>query len=337
MIDLRSDTVTRPSAGMRKAMADAEVGDDGFGDDPTVEALQRSVAERLGTDAALLVTSGTQANLCALLSHCRRGDEYIAGETAHAYRWEAGGGAVVGGVQPQTVSMHADGLPDPEAIERAVKPDDPHFARTRLLCLENTKDGRAQSVQRMRQATSVGAAHGLALHLDGARMFNAAIELGVSAAELAAQFDSVSMCLSKGLGAPAGSLLCGPAELIAEARRWRKLLGGAMRQSGVLAAAGLYALEHNVARLADDHANAAALASGLTAVDGIEVLGRATNMVFISLAADAADLQQRLLQRGVQTLIAPGRRRASARLVTHLDVSADDIETVVAEFANLLA
>jgi len=321
---------------MRRAMADAEVGDDVFGDDPTVNRLERSVAERLGKEAALFVTSGTQANLCALLAHCGRGDEYIAGDTAHAYRWEAGGGAVVGGIWPQTVPMLVDGLPDPGAIEAAVKPDDPHFARTRLLCLENTKDGCVQSVERMSEATSVGAANGLALHLDGARMWNAAVELGVSGAELAEQFDTVSMCLSKGLGAPAGSLLCGPQKLIAEARRWRKLLGGAMRQSGVLAAAGLYALEHNVERLADDHANAAALAEGLGRIDGVEVVGVATNMVFIELDGHAAGLRRQLEDRGVLTLIDSARRRSVSRLVTHLDVTSDDIATVVAHFAAIL-
>jgi len=322
---------------MRRAMADAEVGDDVFGDDPTVNRLERSVAERLDKEAALFVTSGTQANLCALLAHCGRGDEYIAGEAAHAYRWEAGGGAVAGGIQPQTVPMLADGLPDPGAIEAAVKPDDPHFARTRLLCLENTKDGCVQSVERMSEATSVGAANGLALHLDGARMWNAAVELGVSGAELAEQFDTVSMCLSKGLGAPAGSLLCGPQRLIAEARRWRKLLGGAMRQSGVLAAAGLYALEHNVERLADDHANAAALAEGLDRIDGVEVVGVATNMVFIELDGHAAGLRRQLEDRGVLTLIDSARRRSVSRLVTHLDVTSDDIATVVDHFNALLS
>jgi threonine aldolase len=336
VIDLRSDTVTRPTPAMRRAMADAEVGDDVFGDDPTVNRLEAVVAERLGTEAAVFVTSGTQSNLCALMAHCGRGDEYIVGDMAHTYRWEGGGGAVLGSIQPQPVPMLGDGLPDPAAIEAAVKPVDDHFARTRLLCLENTKDGRAQSPARMDEAVRVARAHGLAAHLDGARMWNAAVVLGISGAELTAGFDSVSMCLSKGLGAPAGSVLAGPAALISEARHWRKMLGGGMRQAGVLAAAGLHALDHHVDRLADDHARAERLATGLGELDGVTVAGCATNMVFVAVEGAPADLAARLLDRSVHALVSHGDGTAFARLVTHLDVDDDAVAAAVAAFAAAL-
>ena len=342
VIDLRSDTVTQPTAAMRRAIADAEVGDDVFGDDPTVNRLEAMVAERLGKEASLFVTSGTQSNLCALLAHCGRGDEYIAGDTSHTFRLEAGGGAVLGGIAPQPVATEADGLPGPEAIAAAIKPDDTHFARTRLLCLENTKNGMVQSPERMDEAIKVARDAALSVHLDGARMWNACVELGVSGAELAAGFDTVSMCLSKGLGAPAGSVLSGPRALIDEARKWRKMLGGGLRQAGVLAAAGIYALEHHVDRLADDHARAALLAAGLADIDGIEVNALNTNMMFISIDGDSSDLQQRLLDRGVLCDVprtrglkgpSPYAQLVGARLVTHLDISDDDIAPTVAAFA----
>lgn len=337
MIDLRSDTVTQPTAAMRAAMAEAEVGDDVFRDDPTVNRLEAVVAERLGKEAAVFVTSGTQSNLCALLSHCGRGDEYIVGDMAHTYRWEGGGGAVLGGIQPQPVPMLADGLPDPAAIAAAVKPDDDHFARTRLLCLENTKDGNVQSVARMDEAISVGRSHDLAVHLDGARMWNAVVALGITGAELADPFDSVSLCLSKGLGAPAGSVLSGPADFIDEARHWRKMLGGGLRQAGVLAAAGLHALEHHVDRLADDHANAAALAAGLGEIPGVAVRAQNTNMVFVTIDDVPADLATRLADQGIVTLASvDADGRATARLVTHLGITADDIDTTITGFASLL-
>lgn len=334
MIDLRSDTVTQPTPAMRQAMADAEVGDDVFGDDPTVNRLESVVAERLGKEAALFVTSGTQSNLCALLAHCGRGDEYIVGDMAHMYRWEGGGAAVLGSIQPQPVPMLADGLPDPVAIAAAIKPDDDHFARSRLLCVENTKDGTVQSIARMNEAVEIGRNAGLAVHLDGARMWNATVALGISGAELATPFDSVSMCLSKGLGAPAGSVLSGPADLIREAHHWRKMLGGGLRQAGILAAAGLHALEHHVDRLADDHARAGALASGLAALDGVTIDAQNTNMVFATIEGAAPDLQDRLLERGVQCLL--GNRPsgvAQTRLVAHLGIDDDDVAAVVAAFA----
>lgn len=322
---------------MRTAMAEAEVGDDVFGDDPTVTRLEATVAERLGKEAAVFVTSGTQSNLCALLAHCGRGDEYIVGDMAHTYRWEGGGGAVLGGIQPQPVPMLADGLPDPAAIAAAVKPKDDHFARTRLLCLENTKDGAAQSVDRMNEAVGVARAHGLAVHLDGARMWNAVTELGITGAELAAPFDSVSLCLSKGLGAPAGSVLSGSAALIEEARHWRKMLGGGLRQVGVLAAAGLHALDHHVDRLADDHANAARLAEGLAEIGSVTIVARNTNMVFLRIGDAPVDLVDQLAGAGVRVLASSsGDGGASARLVTHLDVDAADVETAIARFGRIL-
>jgi threonine aldolase len=335
VIDLRSDTVTQPTAAMRAVMASAEVGDDVFGDDPTVNRLEAIVAERLGKEAALFVTSGTQSNLCALLSHCGRGDEYIVGDAAHTYRWEGGGGAVLGGIQPQPVPMLADGLPDPIAIAAAVKPVDDHFARSRLLCLENTKDGNAQSLERMDEALAVGRTHGLATHLDGARMWNAVTELGISGAELAAPFDSVSMCLSKGLGAPAGSVLSGSADFIREARHWRKMLGGGMRQAGILAAAGIYALDHHVDRLADDHARAARLANELGAIPSVRLVARNTNMIFLEIDGDHATIQAALDEAGIVCLLSSGRP-FKTRLVVHLGITDKDVDQTVDVFRAAL-
>jgi len=333
MIDLRSDTVTRPSAGMRRAIAEAEVGDDVFRDDPTVKRLEAMVAERLDKEAAVFVTSGTQSNLCALLAHCGRGDEYIAGDSSHTYKWEAGGGAVLGGIQPQPVRMLEDGLPDPEHVAAVIKPEDHHFARTRLLCLENTKDGVPQSIDRMMSAVEVGRNGGLAVHLDGARMWNAVVALGVDAADFVAPFDTVSMCLSKGLGAPAGSVLSGSTELIAEARKWRKMLGGGLRQVGILAAAGIYALDNNIDRLADDHVRASRLADGLTEIDGITVTSLATNMVFVEIDDASPELEAGLAELGVLARVST----SPARLATHLDVNDDDIDVVVEAFERLLS
>jgi threonine aldolase len=328
LVDLRSDTVTRPSAAMRRAMAEAEVGDDVFGDDPTVNRLQVCAAELLGFEAALLFPTGTQSNLAALMSHCQRGDEVIVGHEAHTYRSEAGGGAVLGSIQPQTVANRADGTLDLAEVEAAIKPDDAHYARTRLLALENTIGGRAIPRAYMEQALALAKRRGLATHLDGARLFNAAVKFGTSARELCAGFDSVSLCLSKGLGTPAGTLLLGDAALIARARRARKILGGAMRQAGIIAAAGLYALDNNVARLAEDHANAERLAAGLAGLQGVSVAPAQTNMVFATVPADhAAALAAHLKQQGV--IILPGAR---LRLVTHLDVDRAGIDRAVAAF-----
>ncbi|MFG2949524.1 low-specificity L-threonine aldolase [Streptomyces adustus] len=330
-IDLRSDTVTRPGEAMRRAMAEAEVGDDVFGDDPTVNALQERIAGLLGFEAALFVSSGTQSNLCALLTHCGRGDEYIAGQLAHMYRWEGGGAAVLGGIQPQPLPHRADGTLDPLDIAAAVKPDDPHFARTRLLCLENTIGGRAVPMDYLKTATQLARDHRLATHLDGARLFNAAVAADGDPYEqarlIAGHFDSVSVCFSKGLGAPVGSALVGSREFVAEARRWRKVLGGGMRQAGVLAAAALYALDHHVTRLADDHAHAALFAEGLRDVQGLTVEPSGTNMVFARSAPglDADELRDRLARRGLLCAGYPGQ----LRFVFHLDVTRADAEQAV--------
>ena len=259
-IDLRSDTVTRPTAAMREAMLRAEVGDDVYGEDPTVIALQDRVAADLGFEAALFTPSGTQANLIGLLAHCARGDEYIVGMGAHTYKFEGGGAAVLGSIQPQPIPQAADGSLPLEAVERAIKPVDPHFARTRLLALENTWHGRVLPMGYLRDAREFCDHHGLALHLDGARLYNAAVALGVPAGDIARHFDSVSVCLSKGLGAPVGSVLAGSRVFIESAKRWRKVCGGGMRQAGILAAGALHALDHHVARLADDHRRADTLA-----------------------------------------------------------------------------
>ena len=321
LVDLRSDTVTRPSAGMRRAMAEAQVGDDVFGDDPTVNRLQAQAAQLLGFEQGLLFPSGTQSNLAALMGHCGRGDEYLVGQDAHTYRFEAGGGAVLGSIQPQPIANQPDGTLDLAALEAAIKPDDPHFARTRLLALENTIGGKAIPRQYFDAALQLAKRRKLSTHLDGARIFNAAAKLGVPAKELCKGFDSVSVCLSKGLGAPAGTLLLGSADFMKKALRNRKILGGAMRQAGVIAAAGLYALEHNVSRLAEDHANAELLAKGLRAA-GYEVEGPHTNMVFVKAPEGFAD---HLVNNKVLVLAGP-----RMRLVTHLDVSAAAIERALA-------
>jgi threonine aldolase len=317
-IDLRSDTVTRPTAAMREAMARAEVGDDVYGEDPTVNALQQRLADELGFEAGLFAPSGTQANLVALLSHCQRGDEYVVGMDAHTYKYEGGGAAVFGSIQPQPIVQADDGTLPLDVVEQAIKPRDPHFARTRLLCLENTWHGRALPHAYLRDARALCDRHGIALHLDGARLYNAAVADGVAPREIARHFDSVSVCLSKGLGAPVGSVLLGTRALIDEARRWRKVAGGGMRQAGLLAAACLHALDHHVARLADDHRRAAELAAGLQDAPGLRVLGQHTNMVFLDVAAERlAALKQHAEASGVRLSIGYTPR---VRLVTHLDI-----------------
>jgi threonine aldolase len=326
VVDLRSDTVTRPTPAMREAMLRAEVGDDVFGDDPTVNALQERIAAMLGKEAALFVPSGTQSNLVALMSHCARGDEYLVGQMAHCYRWEGGGAAALGSVQPQPLAHQPDGTLALADIEAAIKPVDDHFARTRLLCLENTLGGRVLDLGYLAQATELARRHGLATHLDGARLFNAAVKLGVPAADIARPFDTVSVCFSKGLGAPVGSALVGPAALIRDARRWRKMTGGAMRQAGMLAAAAVHALDHHVERLAQDHTLAQRLADGLAGVPGLTVEAPHTNIVFADVLGDrATGLIEHLASRGV---LATGLYRL--RFVTHLDVDAQGIDHAVA-------
>jgi len=312
-------------------MYEAEVGDDVFGDDPTVNRLQELAAEMTGKAAAIYVPSGTQSNLLALMAHCGRGDEYVVGANAHTFRYEAGGAAVLGSIQPQTVPVLADGMVDLEAVDGVVKPDDAHFARTRLLCLENTNNGVAFGPERTADARVVADRHGLGVHLDGARLFNAAVRLDVSAAALAGPVDTVSVCLSKGLGAPVGSVLCGSVELIARAHRHRKILGGGMRQAGIIAAAGIVALTDHVDRLADDHANAALLAEALDTLDWLDVQPPCTNMVFATMTkGDPQRLVQHLDSAGVRILAGP-----KLRLVTHMDVTHDDIATVGRAFASL--
>ncbi len=333
VVDLRSDTVTRPGAAMRKAMAEAEVGDDVFGDDPTVNKLQAHAAQMLGFEAGLLFPTGTQSNLAALMSHCGRGDEVIVGQEAHTYRYEAGGGAVLGSIQPQPIANKPDGTLDLAEIEAAIKPDDSHFARTRLLALENTISGRAIGREYYENALALAQRRGLATHLDGARLFNAAAKLGIEAKALCRGFDSVSVCLSKGLGAPAGTLLLGSSAFIERARRMRKMLGGTMRQSGVIAAAGLYALQNNVARLGEDHANAERLAAGLAGIRGIEVEAARTNMVFAKLPAERVQgLAAHLEREGISVL--PGAR---LRLVTHLDVDRGGVARAISAFKGYFA
>jgi threonine aldolase len=336
LVDLRSDTVTRPTQAMRAAMAEAPLGDDVFGDDPSVNALQEKIATMLGFEAALFVPTGTQSNLCGVLSHCQRGDEYIVGQMQHCYRWEGGGAAVFGSVQPQPLDHQPDGSLALSDIEAAIKPDDPHFARTRLLALENTLGGKVLPFEYLQQATALARSRGLSTHLDGARLFNAAVAQAAAAGRdprtqartIASLFDSVSVCFSKGLGAPVGSALCGSRELIARARRIRKMAGGAMRQAGLLAAAASYALDHHVDRLAQDHALARRLAQGLSGIEGLQVEAPQTNILFVDLLGPAkeqsAALLEHLAHEGVQ---ATGLYRL--RFVTHLDVDAAGVDRAV--------
>jgi threonine aldolase len=334
-VDLRSDTVTQPTAGMRAAMAAAPLGDDVFGDDPSVNALQERIAGLLGFEAALFVPTGTQSNLCGILSHCQRGDEYIVGQMQHCYRWEGGGAAVFGSVQPQPLEHQADGTLPLADIEAAIKPDDPHFARSRLLALENTLGGKLLPMAYVEQATALAQRKGLSRHLDGARLFNAAVaqaaggDATAEARRIAQCFDSVSVCFSKGLGAPVGSALCGSRDFIARARRVRKMAGGAMRQAGVLAAAASYALEHHVDRLAEDHALAQRLASGLAGIAGLAVEAPQTNIVFADLTGEAKQRSEGLLRHLAEHgVLATGLYRL--RFATHLDVDAEGVDRAIA-------
>ena len=337
IVDLRSDTVTQPTAAMRVAMAAAPLGDDVFGDDPSVNALQQRIAELLGFEAALFMPTGTQSNLCGILSHCQRGDEYLVGQLAHTYRWEGGGAAVLGSVQPQPLNHQPDGTLALADIEAAIKPDDAHFAKTRLLTLENTWGGKLLPLDYVQAATALAAGKGLARHLDGARLFNAAAlqaaqkgsNAYAEARAIAACFDSASVCFSKGLGAPVGSALCGSRDLIARAHRIRKMAGGGMRQAGLLAAAAHYALDHHVERLAQDHALAQQLADGLAGMDALAVEAPQTNIVFADLLGAARDQSAALLAHlKAQGVLATGLYRL--RFVTHLDVDAAGIDRAVA-------
>ena len=327
LIDLRSDTVTQPTAAMREAMMAAELGDDVYGEDPTVNRLETWLANELGFAAALFVPTGTMSNLLGLMAHCERGDEYIVGQQAHTYKYEGGGAAVLGSIQPQPIDGEADGSLDLAKVEAAIKQDDFHFARTRLLALENTMQGKVLPLDYLAAARELTRRRGLSLHLDGARLYNAAVKLGVPAREITQHCDSVSVCLAKGLGAPVGSVLCGSAALIAKARRLRKMVGGGMRQAGGLAAAGLYALQHQVQRLADDHANAAHLGGALAEL-GYSVEPVQTNMVYVQLGERAGQIKSFMAERGIVVSAAP-----RLRLVTHLDVDSADIERVIEAFA----
>nr|WP_288453697.1 low-specificity L-threonine aldolase [uncultured Pseudomonas sp.] len=331
IIDLRSDTVTQPTAGMREAMLAAELGDDVYGEDPTVNQLEQRLARELGFAAALFVPTGTMSNLLGLMAHCERGDEYIVGQQAHTYKYEGGGAAVLGSIQPQPLDMELDGSLDLARVEAAIKQDDFHFARTRLLALENTMQGKVLPLEYLAAARAFTHDKGLALHLDGARLFNAAVRQGVDAREITRHFDSVSVCLSKGLGAPVGSVLCGSEALIAKARRLRKMVGGGMRQAGVLAAAGLYALDHQIARLVEDHANADSLAAGLREL-GYSVEPVQTNMVYVQIGERAAALKDFCAERGIRLSAAP-----RLRMVTHLDVDAGAMAQVIEAFAAFRA
>ena len=333
VIDLRSDTVTRPSPGMRQAMADAPVGDDVYGDDPTVNRLEAKAAELLGQESGLFVTSGTQGNLLAILTHCQRGEEYIAGTKAHAYLEEGGGGAVLASVQPQPVENQVDGTLDLASVRAAIKPDDFHLAITRLFCLENTFFGTPLPMDYLSDAKNLAREYQLQLHLDGARVFNAAVHCGIAADTIGGIFDSVSACLSKGLGAPIGSVLTGSRDFIHRARRWRKMLGGGTRQVGILAAAGLYALEHNIERLKEDHEHAMVLANGLSEIEELEIQNTShrTNMVFVSMSEYLLEgLAQFMQERGI--LITADEN--PVRLVTHLDIDRIGINDTVDAFKD---
>ncbi|HAS6259293.1 TPA: low-specificity L-threonine aldolase [Vibrio vulnificus] len=324
-MDFRSDTVTRPTPAMREAMANAIVGDDVYGDDPTVNELEAFAAKEAGFEAALFTTSGTQANLLGLMAHCERGDEYLCGQQAHNYRYEAGGAAVLGSIQPQPVENNPDGTLPFDKLAAAIKPDDSHFARTKLLSLENTINGKVLPLSYLQEARAFVDKHNLKLHLDGARVYNAATALDVPVKDIAQYFDSMTICLSKGLGAPVGSLLLGSKEYIAKARRLRKMVGGGMRQAGILAAAGKLALTEQVAQLKVDHANAKALAQGLSELPGVHVNPDfvQTNIVFAKLddSVDIDVIAQKLAKESI--IITPGN---PIRFVTHKDISRQDID-----------
>lgn len=329
-LDLRSDTVTRPSAAMRAAMNAAEVGDDVYGDDPTVNRLQEYAADLFGFEDAVFAPSGTQSNLLALLAHCGRGDEYLVGQEAHTYRYEGGGAAVLGSIQPQPIINQADGSIALADIESYIKPDDFHFARTKLLALENTINGRVLPMEYVQQATTLAHNRGLSTHLDGARVCNAAVKLGVSPREIAKGFDSVSVCLSKGLGAPVGSVLLGTKPFIKEAKRWRKMLGGGMRQAGMIAAGGLYALEHNIPRLQEDHDNAAYFAAELAKMKGLKVSTPQTNIFYVDIPS--------FVMQGLADVLELTHIRVSMsqrlRIVTHMDAKRDDIDRAITVFGD---
>ena len=341
-IDLRSDTVTLPTSEMRKAIYGAEVGDDVFGEDPTITRFEQMAAERVGEEAALFVASGTMGNLVCSLTHCARGEEVILGDKSHMFLNEAGGMSALGGIHPHTVENQPDGTMRLEDIEAAIRGSNVHFPRTRLICLENTHNrcnGAALSAEYINSVAALAKSYGLSLHLDGARIFNAAVALGVDVKELTRSVDSLSFCLSKGLSAPVGSAICGSSEFIAEARRNRKVLGGGMRQAGIIVAAGIAALEQMVDRLAEDHANAKHLAEGIAQIEGLSIDAAAvqTNILYFDLVSDRLDVDTfvtRLEKKGVKLLHTGGPRRY--RVVTHYGIEAEDIDVTLAAMREVI-
>lgn len=342
VVDLRSDTMTKPTPAMRKAMAEAEVGDDVFGEDPTVIRLEEMAAQRLGKEAGLLVSSGTMGNLVSLLAHCGRGEEIILGNLSHTFFFEQGGSAALGGIHPRTVLNQPDGKLALEEIEAAIRADNVHFPITRLIVLENTQNmcsGYPLDAAYMQAVGDIARRHSLNVHVDGARIFNAAVSLGVDIKDLVAEADSVSFCLSKGLAAPVGSVVCGTSEFIAKARRARKIVGGGMRQAGVIAAAGIVALQEMVERLADDHANAGRLAQGIAEIPGLGVdpLYIKTNIVYFDVTKDglmAEDLVKQLDSEGVRMLPLGPR---TIRAVTQYHISADDIQHTLSTMSKVMS
>jgi threonine aldolase len=341
IVDLRSDTVTKPTPAMREAMFQAEVGDDVYGEDPTVNRLEKTAAAILGKESALFVVSGTMGNLVALLTHCGRGDEVILGDRSHTFLFEQGGMAALGGITPYPIHNQDDGTLRLEDIENAIRPNNSHFPRTRLLCLENTHNmcnGSPVTADYMAQAAQLAHAHGLKVHLDGARIFNAAAALGIGVEEIVKDVDSVMFCLSKGLCAPVGSMLCGNADFVAEARRARKVVGGGMRQAGIIAAAGIIALEQMVDRLTEDHARAKQLREGLTRIPGIQVGPAKTNILYFQLAADMPktplEIEARLVERGI---LLNSRGSGRFRAVTHSWIHDEDIERAIHAMEEVVA
>lgn len=330
-IDLRSDTVTKPSTDMLDAMITANVGDDVYGEDPTVNELETLAAKITGTQRSIFCTSGTQSNLLALLAHCERGEEYIVGQHAHTYKYEGGGAAVLGSIQPQPLDFEDNGTLSLETVSQFIKPEDFHFARTKLLCLENTHNGKVLPLDYLTEARTFVDKNNLMLHLDGARVFNAAVQQEVDIKEIAQHFDTISCCLSKGLGAPVGSVLCGSRNVISKARRWRKVLGGGMRQAGILAAAGIYALSNNISRLKQDHENSLALARGLSIISDhhIHVEEGQTNIIFADIKAEMKPFCDYLKTKGI--IIGENNH---LRLVTHMDISREDIDVVINAFKD---
>lgn len=323
-IDYRSDTMTRPSEQMKEFMMRAPVGDDVWGEDPTIAQFQEEVAELLGKESALFFPTATQTNLAGVMAHCQRGEEYIVGQEAHCYKWEAGGAAVLGSVQPQPIDLEDDGTLNLEKVKGAIKPDDPHHAVTKLLCIENTQAGKVLPIDYIRETCSFCDEHGLGLHMDGARVFNAAVALGVSVRDITKYANTITLCLSKGLGCPAGAVLVGDDNLIKKAYRWRKMLGGAFRQGGILAAAGQYALKNHIDGLSQDHENARVLAEGIRAMDDPRILVnyQATNMLSVSIT----DTSLIAFAKEKDILFPNGK---TLRLVTHRDISEEDIQSTL--------